>query len=52
MNNKDWTLIYNSLIKNGITLSISDCKPTEEIKKFDTLKYEHLWPDLIWISEN
>lgn len=51
MQNKDWKLIYNSLINNSIKLYMWDSEWIDEIKDYDYLELEHLWPDLIWISK-
>jgi hypothetical protein len=50
MINKDGQLIYNSL-KNWIQLYIWGWEWIDNLTNFDYLKYDHLWPDLIWISE-
>ncbi len=49
--NKDWEQIYNSLINNWITPFLWNSEWFDEILNYDFLEYEHLWPDLIFISE-
>lgn len=51
MINKDWELILNSFHNNLIIPYFGDYKWFNEITKFESLDFEHLWPDLIWISE-
>lgn len=51
MDNKDGILIRNSLFENWISETISDCGFIQYIKQFETFKHQHLWPDLIWISD-
>ncbi len=50
MINKDGELIYNSL-KNWIQINIWDWEWINYLTNFEYLKYNHLWPDLIWISD-
>jgi hypothetical protein len=52
MENKDGKLIYNSFRNNWITPYFGDDKWINETTKFEFLDFEHLWPDLIWLSQN
>ena len=51
MENSDGIRIQASLIHNRIQEYIWNINWFDEIIKFDYLEFEHLWPDLIWISE-
>lgn len=50
MKNKDGELIYNSL-RSWIQIYIWGWEWIDNLTNFEYLQYNHLWPDLIWITE-
>lgn len=50
MINKDWMKIFNSL-NSWVKSIVWGMEWFKQIDKCDFLEYEHLWPDLIYISD-